>query len=373
LMPLRGVIDSTDIPLNVSRSALTSNRTVRRISDYITRKIGDRLKSLYNENFDEYVRCWQDIGTFVKFGVMKDDKFKKHVKDLVIFRTTADASALDGGGSAPAESSDPTRSESDDPWHESGSTAAQSQPSERSTQSSQPPHTTLQSYLERNKDRHENRVFYCTDPTAQATYVELYTKQGLEVLYMDSFIDNNYFVPFLEQEYENVQFARVDAEIDAELFETEGGGEIVDPSTNKTRSDQVRELFEQAIDNSKVNVKTQALKVDDPQTTPPAMVLLPEAMRRMRDMSALMQQQPAEFPDEHVLMVNTSHPLIQNIAKLSQGSIIQGAGQSPSGELAHQLCRHVYDLALMAQKGFDPEGMTGFVQRSNQVLTRLTQ
>ncbi|GGA38221.1 hypothetical protein CYANOKiyG1_56360 [Okeania sp. KiyG1] len=103
------------------------------------------------------------------------------------------------------------------------------------------------------------------------------------------------------------------------------------------------------------------------------MVLLPEAMRRLRDMTAMLQQEKAEFPEDHVLVVNTAHPLIQNLANLSQGSIIQGSGESPSAELAKQICHHVYDLALMAQKGFDAEGMKEFVERSNQVLTQLTE
>lgn len=363
LMPLRGVIDSSDIPLNVSRSALTSNRTVRRISDYITKKVGDRLKSLYRENYSEYVRCWQDIGTFVKFGTLKDDKFKKQVEDLIIFRTTADLSAANADSPAVE-----AQSGEGDPWQQA--TSGESSSDQEGLQDS---HTTIPDYLERNKEHHENRVFYCTDPTTQATYIELYKKQGLEVLFMDSFIDTNYFIPFLEQEYSNVQFSRVDADLDSSILDQDKSGEIVDPNTNKTRSDQVKELFEQAINNSNVNVRAEALKADDPQGTPPAMVLLPEAMRRLKEMTALMQQQNAEFPEEHVLLVNTAHPLIQNLVKMSQGSIIQGGGQSPTQELVNQTCQHIYDLALMSQKGFDAEGMKSFVQRSNQVLTRLTQ
>ncbi|PSO59711.1 MAG: molecular chaperone HtpG, partial [Cyanobacteria bacterium QS_5_48_63] len=353
LMPLRGVIDSSDIPLNVSRSALTSNRTVRRISDYITKKVGDRLKSLYRENYSEYVRCWQDIGTFVKFGTLKDDKFKKQVEDLIIFRTTADLSAA--SADSPAVE---VQSGEGDPWQQ-----ATSGESSSDQEGSQDSHTTIPDYLERNKEHHENRVFYCTDPTTQATYIELYKKQGLEVLFMDSFIDTNYFIPFLEQEYSNVQFSRVDADLDSSILDQDKSGEIVDPNTNKTRSDQVKELFEQAINNSNVNVRAEALKADDPQGTPPAMVLLPEAMRRLKEMTALMQQQNAEFPEEHVLLVNTAHPLIQNLVKMSQGSIIQGGGQSPTQELVNQTCQHIYDLALMSQKGFDAEGMKSFVQR----------
>src|ERR671933_580619 len=101
LMPLRGVIDSPDIPLNVSRSALTNDRTVRRIADFIAKKVGDRLKSLYNEDRDEYIRCWQDVGTFVKFGSLNDDKFKKQVEDIIIYRTTYQPGSR-GSASVPA-------------------------------------------------------------------------------------------------------------------------------------------------------------------------------------------------------------------------------------------------------------------------------
>ena len=360
LMPLQGVIDSPDIPLNVSRSALTNDRTVRRIADYIARKIGDRLKSLYSENRQEYIRCWQDIGTFVKFGALKDDKFKKQVEDLIIYRTTAKLSTP----SADTPKVEVQTGEGD-VWQETSPASAI--PDEGDS------YTTLKDYLERNKTRHENRIFYCSDPTTQATYVQLYKNQGIEVLYMDSFIDNNYFVPFLEREYTDVRFTRVDAELDQNLVESDQSGEIIDPTTNKSRNDLIKEMFEKALNKPKVNVKTQALKSDDPQGTPPAMVLLPEAMRRMRDLTALMQQQAAEFPEDHVLVINTAHPLIQNIFEQSKSSIIGAQGQSSKGELVNMMCNHVYDLALMAQKAFDAEGMTAFVERSNQVLTKLTQ
>ncbi|HAC64623.1 MAG TPA: molecular chaperone HtpG, partial [Cyanothece sp. UBA12306] len=110
-----------------------------------------------------------------------------------------------------------------------------------------------------------------------------------------------------------------------------------------------------------------------PESVPPAMVLLPEAMRRLQEMTAMMQQQSMEFPEEHVLVINTSHPLIENIYQLSQSSIIQGSGESPSGETAKMLCQHVYDLAVMAQQGFGAQGMKSFVERSNKMLTRLTK
>ncbi len=355
LMPLRGVIDSPDIPLNVSRSALTNDRTVRRIADFIAKKIGDRLKSLYSEDAKEYIRSWEDVGTFVKYGSLREEKFKQQVQDIIIFRSTYKL-----------EESDTPKVEvqtEGDAWKNTNPEAAIEQEG----------YTTLKAYVERNKERHENRVFYCTDSSTQATYVQLYKNQGVEVLFMDSFIDNNYFVPFLEREYADIKFTRVDAELDSTLLEQDKAAEIVDPATNKTRSDVIKELFEKALNDSRINVRVESLKADDPQGTPPAMVLLPEAMRRLQEMTALMQQQAMAFPESHVLVVNSAHPLIQNILQLNQGTIIQGAGESPSGELAKALCLHVYDLALMAQKGFTPEGMKSFVERSNRVLTQLTQ
>jgi molecular chaperone HtpG len=359
LLPLRGVIDSVDIPLNVSRSFLQNDRTVRRIADYIAKKVGDRLKELYRDDREAYIRSWQDLGTFVKFGSMNDDKFKKQVEDILIFRTTADLSLQEETPKVEVETAE------GDVWQDTSSNAQTNVVDGKS-------YTTLKEYLERNKDRHENRVFYCTDEASQATYIDLFKNQGLEVLYMDSFIDSH-FINFLEREYSDVQFSRVDADLDETLLDKDQASEIVDPSTNKTRSEQIKELFEQALNNPKISIRTEALKSDNAEAAPPAMVLLPEALRRLQEMNALLTQQAVQFPEEHTLLVNTAHPLIQNLLSMIQGSIIQPDGSSSSNDMATLMCQHIYDLALMAQKGFDAEGMKSFVERSNQVLTRLTQ
>jgi molecular chaperone HtpG len=355
LMPMRGVIDSTDIPLNVSRSALQGDRTVKKIGDYIAKKVGDRLKELYRDNREQYISAWKDLGTFVKFGVLNDEKFKKQVEDILIFRSTAKLNTQ------PTETpAVEVQSSEGDAWEDV-----------TPANTSSTPYTTIKEYLERNKERHENKVFYSTDEASQATYVELHKSQGLEVLFMDSFIDTH-FINFLEREYQDVKFTRVDSDLDNTLLDDKSS-EIVDPTTNKTKSETIKELFEKSLNKPKVTIRTEALKSDDPQGTPPAMVLLPEILRRLREMNAMMQQQNVEFPEEHILVVNTAHPLIQNLASLNQGSIIQGDGESPTGQLARMICQHVYDLALMSQKGFDADGMKSFVERSNDVLTKLTE
>ncbi|MFN4066200.1 MAG: molecular chaperone HtpG [Thermosynechococcus sp.] len=341
LLPLRGVIDSSDIPLNVSRSFLQNDRTVRKIADYIAKKVGDRLKELYREDPAAYVRSWQDLGTFVKFGSINDEKFKKQVEDILIYRTTAELTPKEQG----------------DPWASEGGICVDGKT-----------YTTLKEYLERNKARQGNRVYYCTDEVNQATYVQLLKSQGIEVLFMDSFIDTH-FVPWLEQNYSDVKFLRVDAELDETLIDKSKETELVDPTTQKTRSEQIKSLFESVLKKPKLTIRTEALKAD----APPAMILLPETSRRMQEMMAMMQQQlNAQLPEEHILVVNTAHPLVENLLKLNQGTIIQTSGTSETAALVEKLCQYIYDLALMSQRGFDANGMQQFTERASQVLTQLT-
>ena len=355
LTPLRGVIDSTDIPLNVSRSFLQADRTVKRIADYVAKKVGDRLKELYRDDISAYINTWQELGTFVKFGSLNDDKFKKQVKDYVIFRSTANLASAD----APEVE---VETEGDE-WSNVQKPAVDANGNS---------YTTIAEYLERNKEKHENRIYYATDEVAQATYISLLKNQGLEVLFMDSFIDTH-FVSFLEQEYSDVKFSRVDSDLDDTLIDSDQDSEIVDATTNKTRSEQIKDVFTAALNRPQVTIRTEALKSDD-QSAPPAIVLIPEELRRMQEMSAFLQQQGVQFPDSHTLLVNTSHPLIQNVAKLNQGSIVQTDGaDSPSAQLANLICEQVYDLALMAQKGFDADGMKAFTERSTDLLTQLTE
>ncbi|MEL6900309.1 MAG: molecular chaperone HtpG [Cyanobacteria bacterium J06606_4] len=356
LTPLRGVIDSTDIPLNVSRSFLQADRTVRRIADYVAKKVGDRLKELYRDDIAKYISTWQDLGTFVKFGSLNDDKFKKQVKDYVIFRTTADLAKSD-------EPKVEVQTEGDDAWSDVSD--------KKAVDENGASYTNIQEYLDRNKEKHENRIYYATDEVSQATYISLLKGQDIEVLFMDSFIDTH-FVSFLEQEYSDVKFSRVDADLDDTLIDSDKSDEIVDGTDNKTRGEQIKEVFEKALNRPQVTIRTEALKADD--SAPPAMVLLPEELRRMQEMSAFIQQQSVQFPEAHTLLVNTAHPLIQNVAKLGKSGIIQPDGSaSPSEQLANLICEQVYDLALMAQKGFDADGMKAFTERSTNLLTQLTE
>ncbi|MEM9534571.1 MAG: molecular chaperone HtpG [Cyanobacteria bacterium P01_A01_bin.3] len=324
LMPLRGVIDvdGNDIPLNVSRSYLHNDRKVKRISDHIAKKVGDRLNDLYKEDYDRYLEVWPDISLFVKFGVMNSDKFYQRVKDILVFKTTQE------------------------------------------NEGEQTAYVTLSNYLERNSQKQDKTVYYSNDEAAQSAYIELHKSQGLEVLLLDGFIDSH-FTGFLERENSEVQFKRVDSELDDTLVDEDSAGDIVDPTTNKTRTETLQDLFKSALGKDKLDVKAQALK----SAAVPAMILLPEALRRMQEMAAVMQQDAGAFslPDEHTLVVNTSHPLVKNLQEMSQGQVIG------SDDLTGLICNHIYDLAMMAQRSPDADTMQSFLQRSNDVLTKLTE
>lgn len=319
LLPLRGAIDSPDIPLNVSRSFLQNDRTVRRIGDHVAKKVADRLNELYREDYEKYVKVWPDISLFMKFGAMNNDKFFAQIKDILIFRVAG----------SPAD---------------------------------KPEYVTLKAYLERTRDKQNKRVYYATDEAAQSAYIDLHRSQGLEVIMLDSWIDSH-FSSFLEREYkeEGIQFKRVDSELDETLVDKDKAAEIVDPVTQKTRSQKLIDLFRQALGKDKLQIKAEALKSE----SVPAMILLPETLRRLQELNAVIQQKPLEFLEEHTLVLNTAHPLIQNLQSL--------ADQGRDPDLVHLICNHIYDLALITQKSFDPAAVRAFVQRSNEVLTRLTR
>jgi molecular chaperone HtpG len=319
LLPLRGAIDSPDIPLNVSRSFLQNDRTVRRIGDHVAKKVADRLNELYREDYEKYVKVWPDISLFMKFGAMNNDKFFAQIKDILIFRVAG----------SPAD---------------------------------KPEYVTLKAYLERTRDKQNKRVYYATDEAAQSAYIDLHRSQGLEVIMLDSWIDSH-FSSFLEREYkeEGIQFKRVDSELDETLVDKDKAAEIVDPVTQKTRSQKLIDLFRQALGKDKLQIKAEALKSE----SVPAMILLPETLRRLQELNAVIQQKPLEFLEEHTLVLNTAHPLIQNLQSLAD------RGRDP--DLVHLICNHIYDLALITQKSFDPAAARAFVQRSNEVLTRLTR
>ncbi|QNI70349.1 molecular chaperone HtpG [Cyanobium sp. NS01] len=343
LLPLRGVIDSPDIPLNVSRSALQTDRRVRSIGGFVAKKVGDRLKELHRDDPRRYAEIWESVAPFIKIGAMEDDKFADQVADLVLFGTTAAAAACEPDGEA-------TEGSSLDPIPAEGGKAF----------------TTLLGYRGRLSGDHDKRVLYCTDEAGQAGPLALWKSQDAEVLLADTFIDTQ-FIPWLEMRHEDLKFQRVDAELDDSLQEKES--ELAD-AEGKDSSEKLRELFKSALNDDRVTLQIQALKGDN---APAALILLPEQMRRINDMGALMEQRLPGLPDHHVLLINRRHRLVEGLLKLSAGSVITGSGSSPSQELASALSAHLYEMARLAVGGLEPNQLAGFQQRSADLMGQLME
>ncbi|MFO8237972.1 MAG: molecular chaperone HtpG [Prochlorococcaceae cyanobacterium] len=348
LLPLRGVIDSPDIPLNVSRSALQTDRRVRSIGGFVAKKVADRLKQLHRDEPKRYAEIWESLAPFIKIGAMEDEKFADQVADLVLFGTTAPAAAeaeAPEGGDGDTTTLDPIPGQDGRAY------------------------TTLAGYRGRLGADNAKRILYCTDEAGQAGALALWKSQGAEVLLADTFIDTQ-FIPWLEYRHEELTFQRVDAELDDSLKEQES--ELAD-AEGKDSSEKLRGLFKTALANDKVTIQVQALKGDE---APAALILLPEQMRRINDMGALMEQRLPGLPEHHVLLVNRRHPLVAGLLQLSAGAVITSpgaGGASPSQQLADDLARHVYDLARLAVGGLEPNQLSGFQQRSAELMGRLMQ
>ena len=227
-------------------------------------------------------------------------------------------------------------------------------------------YTTLSSYQNRLSDPQSKRILYCTDEVAQAGALTLWKSQNAEVIFAETVIDSQ-FLPWLEATKDQYKFQRVDAELDESLRDEKP--EISDQD-GETQSESIRSLVKDALNNDKVTIQVQALKGGE--DAPPAMILLPEQMRRMNDMGALMDQRLPGLPDHHVLLINRRHPLVEGLLRLSSGGVLIGAEEaSPSRRLASELALHLYDMARLGVGGLEPNELAGFQTRSAKLMSEL--
>ncbi len=334
LLPLRGVIDSPDIPLNVSRSALQTDRRVRSIGGFVAKKIASQLKSIKSEKPNFYAEAWDSIGPFIKLGVMEDEKFADQVESLVLFGTTANSEQ---------------EKESDLINYADNS------------------YTTLENYVNRIEDQQNKKVIYCTDEISQANALNLWRSQQVEVLKAETVIDAQY-IPWLEERHNDITFQRVDADLADNLTDLEN--EVADNNGEKD-SEKLHELIKKSLSNDKITVKVQSLKGEE---SPPALILLPEQMRRINDIGALMEQRLPGLPDHHVLVINQKHPLVKGLIKLNTGVVVVGnLEESPSKKLSKEIARHIYDMARLSVGGLDPKELVEFQKRSSLIMGKLVE
>ena len=295
---LKGVIDCPDLPLNVSRSFLQNDGYVKKLSAYITRKVADKLTGMFNTERETYQKYWDDINPFIKYGCMKDESFYDRMKDTLLYKLT------DGT------------------------------------------YRTLAEYLEANKEKAENKVFYATDETLQAAAISLYTEQGIQVALLNSLIDVN-FISFLEYKNTDVKFSRVDADLDGLKSDDSEETEALDEG-------KLVAMFRDALHDDKLDVSFASLKNE----TLPAMATEDEQMRRFKDMSRIYGGNFA-MPSQVKLALNRRCPVIAALSKRE------------ANEDSFEICRQIFDLAQMARQPLEAEAMGKFIERSNKLLAML--
>ena len=266
LLLLKGVIDCPDLPLNVSRSALQNDGFVRKISDYITKKVADKLSGMYKTEKENYEKYWDDLSPFIKFGCLKDDKFNEKMKDFILFKNLDDT------------------------------------------------YVTLPEYLEAAKEKHENKVFYVTDVKGQSQYINLFKEQGLQAVLLTHNIDTP-FITHLEQANQDVKFMRIDADV-TETLKEEGNEEEL-----KEASEKLLEVFKRALKKENLTVSAEKLK----NASLSAMITLSEESRRMQEMMKLYSMgsnmDPSMFGGQQTLVLNLNHPLVQYVLENPEGEL----------------------------------------------------
>ena len=319
LLLLKGVIDCPDLPLNVSRSALQNDGFVQKISEYISKKVADKLTGMCKTDRESYEKYWDDISPFIKFGCIKDAKFGEKMNDYILFKN------LDGKYLTLKDCIEENKKEE--------------KTEEKTSEES------------KNEEPEKTVIYYVTDEVQQSQYINMFREAGKDAVILKHVIDSQ-FISHLEQQDQNVQFKRIDADLTEELRED---GET-DEATVKTLTD----VFRKNLGKDKLEVKVEKLKNEGTA----AMITLPEESRRMQDMMKMYNMygmDPNMFGGQEVLVLNANHPLVKFIA------------ENQESEHVPVICEQLYDLAMMSHKQLSSEEMTKFVKRSNDILMVLTK
>jgi molecular chaperone HtpG len=308
LQLLHGVIDSPDIPLNVSRSYLQSDSNVKKINGYITKKVADKLAELFKNDREAYEQKWSDIGIFVKYGMISEEKFNEKAKEFVLFKNLDDK------------------------------------------------HFTIEEYkkhIEANQTNKDKQMvaLYTTDVEKQHSYIDAARKRGYDVLVLNEILDSH-FINHIEQQFE-LTLKRVDADVVDKLIDT---GEVKESVLSESEKDTVKEVFEKAVNDSKNTVVVAAMATDGMPVT----MTLPEFLRRMKDMQSVGGGGPmmfGEMPVNLSVSVNANHALIKKILN----------AEKEEDRVA--FAKQAYDLALLSQGMLSGEALTKFIRRSVEIAS----
>ena len=329
LMVLKGVIDCPDLPLNVSRSALQNDGFVQKISEYISKKVADKLSGMCKTDKENYEKYWDDISPFIKFGCLKDEKFCEKMSDYVLFKnldhkymTLKECLEKNGGKAEPEEKTE-------------GENAEQSA---------------------EKKETEKTTIYYVTDEQQQSQYINMFKKEGLDAVILSHNIDSP-FITQMEQKNEHIKFQRIDADL-TDHFKEDVSEE--EKEAFKEKTDSLVEIFRKALGNDKLEVKVEKMKDENVAS----MITLSEESRRMQEMMkmyGMSGMDPSMFGTNATLILNANHPLVEYVVA------------HKDGENTEMFCHQLYDLAMLAHKPLSPEEMTEFVKRSNEIMMKLAK
>ncbi len=339
LMLLKGVIDCPDLPLNVSRSALQNDGFVRKISDYITKKVADKLSGMYKVDRENYEKYWEDISPFIKYGCLKDDKFREKMSDFIIFKDLNDKYITLPEYIDAAKGTDTSEDSGEEVVVEDSVESAEAADSEEQEEKEEEPAT----------------VYYVTDMQQQSQYVNMFKEQELNAVILSHPIDQP-FISQLEQGDLKVKFQRIDAGLNETMTEE------ADEETIKAQTETLSEIFKKALGKENFEVKVEKLK----NANISSMVTLPEETRRMQDMMKMYSAGGAGMDSDmfgggETLVLNSSNKLVQYIL------------DNKEGEHTDLFCKQLYDLAIIANKPLKAAEMTEFIARSNEIMMLLAE
>ena len=340
LMLLKGVIDCPDLPLNVSRSALQNDGFVKKISEYITKKVADKLIGMCKTEKESYEKYWDDISPFIKFGCLKDEKFCDKMNDYILFKNIDDKYLTLPEILKPVEEEEKSEEDSTE---------------ETASEETKADDTTADENNDTEEEYKDERsvVYYVTDKNQQSQYINLFREQGMDAVILDHNIDSS-FITQLERRNDKYKFMRIDADVTGTLTEETSEDEL------KDATETLKEVFSKALNNDKLTIQVQKLKNADT----PSIITLSEEGRRMQDMMkmyAMGGMDASMFGGDYTLTLNYNNALVQYILN------------NKDSEHVPMFCEQLYDLAMISNQPLSPEAMTKFMKRSNDIMLLLTK
>ncbi len=351
LLLLKGVIDCPDLPLNVSRSALQNDGFVTKISEYITKKVADKLSGMCKTDKENYEKYWDDISPFIKFGCLKDDKFCEKMTDYILFKN------LDGKYLTLPECLEVKKIDPDEAGDKDENTASATDAETGEKVEAEVVDENEGDTGHTDEETKEKVIYYVTDLVQQSQYVNMFKKAGMDAVVLPDKIDQP-FVSQLEAKNEGIKFARIDADL-TDTFKAENSKEEEEELAKK--SEEITEVFKKAVNNESITVKVEKLKNEDIAS----MITVSEESRRMQDMMKMYAMPGMDMGmmgrEGETLVLNANNHLVSYVL------------DNKEGENVELICEQLYDLALIQQSPLQPDAMTKFINRSNKIMMLLAK